>query len=454
MTYTISNDGLDLTKEFEGCELSAYPDPGSGGDPWTIGFGHTGPEVVPGLTITQEQADKYLEEDIRAFSNVVNKYATVAIKQCMFDALVSFTYNVGGDAFRNSTLLRLLNQHDYEGAAAQFDRWVNGANGPLPGLVRRRNAEEALFRRDGWLSEDTEEGSSEAELCPVDCTCDKCKSKCGCNCECCKKCSKCNPQVKPEKVVARVTALQDTVLKKEPVQSSQLDVDEKVGVSKGKTYSLVWVGQLGNDHVKVSLANKAGSWFVYAPHWKNLDAEKAPELSGGVNLDAGYFSQLDNYRDASRTCFSSSCAMLLEYMKPGTLPGSKGDDKYVQQVFQYGNTTDPYVQVKTLGYFGLQAKFVQNGSVELLKKSLDNGVIVPIGILIKGPASAPSGGGHWVVVKGYDSKGFFCHDPWGTLDHKTGQYISTDGENVHYSTEMIKSRWTVANSTDGWAIIV
>ncbi|MBV8645110.1 MAG: lysozyme [Candidatus Eremiobacteraeota bacterium] len=137
--------GLALIKEFEGLELRAYPDPGTGGDPWTIGYGHTGPDVHPGLTWTQAQADAALKRDLERFEKGVNDSISRALNSNQFSALVSFTYNVGIGALRESTLLKLVNAGDFTGAADQFGKWVNGGNGPLPGLVRRRTAERALF---------------------------------------------------------------------------------------------------------------------------------------------------------------------------------------------------------------------------------------------------------------------------------------------------------------------
>lgn len=176
-----------------------------------------------------------------------------------------------------------------------------------------------------------------------------------------------------------------------------------------------------------------------------------PKVDGTV-LDVRYFPQRDNYRDASRTCFSSSCAMLLETLKPGTLPGAKGDDKYVERVFSIGDTTEAGVQIKALASYGVSAYFKQNGSVDWLKEQIDKGHPTPIGILHHGRASAPSGGGHWICVIGYDKTGFIVHDPWGEIDHASGSYISTNGESLHYSNSLISSRWTVSNPNDGWAI--
>lgn len=137
----ISKAGLDLIKKFEGLYLKAYRCPA--GVP-TIGYGHTA-GVAMGQTITQQQADDYLRRDVRQFERAVARLVTVPLTQGQFDALVSFAFNLGEGALAQSTLLRLLNAGDYAGAAAQFDRWNKAGGRVLPGLVRRRAAERALF---------------------------------------------------------------------------------------------------------------------------------------------------------------------------------------------------------------------------------------------------------------------------------------------------------------------
>ncbi|WP_026103480.1 lysozyme [Pseudanabaena sp. PCC 6802] len=140
-----SQRGMDLIKEFEGRELEAYPDPGTGGDPWTIGYGHTGSDVYPGLTITQEKAEQLLSEDLKYFEKGILGCISVPLNQNQFDALVSFAYNLGVGALAESTLARLLNEGNYQAAADQFERWVNAGDEPMPGLVSRRHVEKELF---------------------------------------------------------------------------------------------------------------------------------------------------------------------------------------------------------------------------------------------------------------------------------------------------------------------
>jgi lysozyme len=141
--------GLSLIRQAEGLRLRAYPDPGTGGDPWTIGIGTTrypdGRKVRRGDTCTPQQADQYLAHDLQGFERDVVAMVTVPLTGNQFSALVSFAYNVGVSALRNSTLLRVLNAGDYAGVANQFPRWNRAAGQVLPGLVRRRAAERDLF---------------------------------------------------------------------------------------------------------------------------------------------------------------------------------------------------------------------------------------------------------------------------------------------------------------------
>jgi lysozyme len=140
-----SEKGIALIKEFEGCILTAYPDPATGGDPWTIGVGHTGPEVKAGLIITEAQADDYLRADLETAEKCINNLVTQILTQEQFDALCSFVFNLGCGALRSSTLLRKLNTGDDVGAADEFLKWNKAAGKIMAGLTRRREAEKELF---------------------------------------------------------------------------------------------------------------------------------------------------------------------------------------------------------------------------------------------------------------------------------------------------------------------
>jgi lysozyme len=144
MRYTTSEAGINFIKTFEGLRLRAYPDPGSGRAPWTIGYGTTR-GIRPGMVITKAQAEEMLRRDLREIEQGVNDLIKVEIIQTMFDALVSFAYNVGVGNLRRSTLLKNLNQGDIQGAAEQLLRWNRARGRVLPGLTRRRVAERDLF---------------------------------------------------------------------------------------------------------------------------------------------------------------------------------------------------------------------------------------------------------------------------------------------------------------------
>jgi lysozyme len=140
--FTYSENGLALTKRSEGLELKAYAD--SGGV-WTIGYGHTGPDVHAGLTITQAEADQLLESDVAGAVTAVNRLVTSAINQNQFDALVDFTFNLGAVTLAHSTLLRDVNAGKFGAAGPQFLLWDHVKGTVVPGLLTRREAEEKLF---------------------------------------------------------------------------------------------------------------------------------------------------------------------------------------------------------------------------------------------------------------------------------------------------------------------
>jgi lysozyme len=146
-----SEEGEALLHEFEGLELKAYLCPAN---VWTIGYGNTryedGSPVRKGEWISRERAISLFRNILKKFERSVLSAVEVPLTQSQFDALVSFTYNVGKNAFRRSTLLRLLNSGDYEGAADQFLRWNKGGGRVLAGLTRRREAERKLFLTGEW----------------------------------------------------------------------------------------------------------------------------------------------------------------------------------------------------------------------------------------------------------------------------------------------------------------
>lgn len=145
--------GVALIKRFEGCArrrsdglFEAYPDPATGGAPWTIGWGATGRDVTPGLVWTQEQCDARLGRDLTRFAaDVARAIGDAPTTPAQFDALVSFHYNTG--AITRATLTKLHRSGDFSGVEIEFGKWVHAGGKRLEGLVRRRAAEAALYAK-------------------------------------------------------------------------------------------------------------------------------------------------------------------------------------------------------------------------------------------------------------------------------------------------------------------
>ena len=143
----ISEEGRSLIKHFEGCKLKAYCCPAG---VWTIGVGHTGPDVLEGQRITEERADELLAIDLDDSERCVSGNVSVPLTQEQFDALVSLVFNIGCAAFRQSTLRQMLQDGSDVEAGDQFLRWNKSKGMVLPGLTRRREAERRLFMGLDW----------------------------------------------------------------------------------------------------------------------------------------------------------------------------------------------------------------------------------------------------------------------------------------------------------------
>jgi len=197
-------------------------------------------------------------------------------------------------------------------------------------------------------------------------------------------------------------------------------------------------------------------------NWVRIYRSESNTIPGVPSvLNVPYYSQRDNVTSgndtASRTCFSSSCAMVAKFLKPKSITG---DDDYIKKRQKYGDTTDAAAQIACLKSLGLNARFSTSGSFSILDSLLRQGFPVPIGILHQGRASAPSGGGHWIVVigkeddpKAPDGCWYIVHDPFGELRNSDGVYISTNGARLKYSRQMLSKRWTVEGDGSGWAIV-
>lgn len=404
-----SEEGLKLLKSFEGCRLTAYRDTVG---VLTIGYGSTGPHVTEGLSITQAEAENLLRKDVARFETGVRESVKSSINQNEFDALVCFSFNIGITAFKSSTLLKLLNTDaERTVVASEFSRWTKADGKVLEGLRRRREAEKQLFLKKVL-----------------------------------------NPMIS-----ASIVAQQDTWLKREPLDSTALKAEQKVFVPKGSAHLWTRIELIpGEVHYKVFLqADNDTPWWFFPRHFKIINDPKPiekPEVTlGKIQLPVTYYSQRDNQKDPMRTCFSSSCAMLLNYLKPNTI---KNDDDYIKTVFSLGDTVDPKVQLKALRHYGVEAEFRQDGGWDSIDSLLVKKIPVPIGFLHKGLVSKPTGTGHWLTVIGRteDLTKYIVHDPFGEIDLIKGVYINSQGANRVYSKKNLGPRWMVGGPGDGWYI--
>ena len=138
----ISDRGLRLLKEFEGCKLKSYQ---CSAGVWTCGWGATGADIGPDTQWTQDEADKRLESDLERFEDGVMQLAEATLNQSQFDALVCFAYNCGLGNLKKSTLLKYVNKGLFAAAANEFVKWIFAGGVQVRGLRRRRLAEKALF---------------------------------------------------------------------------------------------------------------------------------------------------------------------------------------------------------------------------------------------------------------------------------------------------------------------
>ena len=201
------------------------------------------------------------------------------------------------------------------------------------------------------------------------------------------------------------------------------------------------------EELEKTLEKKVPEELDDTSNWVRIYRSKPDKPKSNI-LNVPFFPQTDNYRDANRTCNSSACAMCLEYFKPGTLTGPKGDDAYVQKVFAIGDTTDHLVQTRVLSSYGIKSSFSYSLTFNDLDRELAARRPVVIGILHRGPLSAPTGG-HMVVVIGKLPDGdYLVNDPYGSLnDNYTGPVIN--GRNSVYKKTDLMRRWCPAGN-DGW----
>jgi len=146
LLMNISEEGLSLIKKFEGCELKAYR---CAANVLTIGYGTT-KGVTEDMEITKEEAESILKEEMHEYEGYINNMVKVPLEQNQFDAMVSWVFNLGSTNLSSSTLLKKLNNSEYDEVPSQIKRWNKAGGKVLDGLIRRREAEALLFEGKEW----------------------------------------------------------------------------------------------------------------------------------------------------------------------------------------------------------------------------------------------------------------------------------------------------------------
>ena len=251
------------------------------------------------------------------------------------------------------------------------------------------------------------------------------------------------------------------------------------GYATDPVYPELLINLMDDNQVKQEqdyFLERAAAYYTAEPHqtaaWRELEhlldgdvveafkrayrgyREEVPVAEPEVDevLDVVYFWQRDNRSgQGERSCFSSSMAMALDYLRPEVIEGD--DDWYLGIVLYFGDTVSSDAQVRAARSLGYDASFHMDGTKEDLERQIDNDVPVPMGVLHKGSLGRPTGGGHWICLVGYNDTEFIVHDPYGCMDLDNGGYPAagpTDGRFVRYNKEKLLKRWLIASDHDGW----
>jgi len=405
-----SQAGVNLIKSYEGLSFVPYY---CASNVLTIGYGHTGLDVKEGMRINEQQAEIILRKDLKRFEDVVLELVKIPLAQNQFDALVSFVFNVGPGAFKESTLLRRLNAKENPQAVIkeELPRWNKGEKGKvLEGLTRRRLSEIDLFMQNP-------------------------------------------PTPKTGKIA--ITSKQKTWLKKSTVPAANLPSDQKAIVQQGRTIKDCVVLDRKDNHTQLEMGFGLGKWWVFDPHWNGLVTETGVKPYA-IDKDLRYlrnfpyFYQVDNGPQGWRQCQTSSIAMCLKYLDT---PGINDDVDYLKIVNKYGDTTHREPHKRAIAELGMYARFTISANADDIKDEIDKGLPVVAGVLHHGDVSKPTGGGHFIVISGYNKTHWLVQDPYGELDLVNGGWAARGaeaGKNVKYSFKNLNPRLFVNGGADGW----
>lgn len=399
MARSVNEQGIALVQEFEGLRLTPYEDPYVKGL-MTVGWGHTGPVAQKGKTINTTDAALLLKNDLAHAGAAVERLLP-GLKDNTFSALASFVFNLGATSLDESTMARRIRagEDPYIVLPEELPKWVKAGGQVVAGLVRRRKAEVLLAQKDG---------------------------------------------PRTAQVTGQVTAqaTEQVAIKLQPFFKHFSSEPHQVQAIQG---------------LEAALKARAPELLQSDAPWVKAFRSKPSTL---VQLPVPYQYQLDSSSNhGPRMCFSSTNAMVVEYLHPGTLRGQQADDAYLQTVLKYGDTISAEAQVAALKAYGIRAAFRQDGTSKKARELLAAGIPVPMGVLHYGHHSNPQGNGHWLLAVGFDTEKdcWICHDPNGRMNLEHGGYASnapTAGRFVRYDRKMFDHRWMVDGEGDGWFLEV
>jgi GH24 family phage-related lysozyme (muramidase)/uncharacterized protein YvpB len=422
MADPVPQQAITLIQQFEGCHrtsstddlIHAYPDPLSGGAPWTIGWGTTrypdGRPVGPNDAISRQEADSIFVANLQVgyWQPLAGRIPHWdAMNAEMRSALCSFAYNLGADFYGNSgfaTISACLAERRWSALPAALLLYVNPGSVVEAGLRRRRQAEADL-----WSA-----GLRRLEVCAA---------------------APVGQQL--------YEAISDTFLKKQNVDSSQLPPHLLVPVEAGRQYKTEAVLATEGASRQVRLAYGAGDWWLYQPHWSVRElpaaqpaaADPPPPLTGtsggGHLLEVPYFSQLDNQCNPMGSCNVTCVAMALAYLGMPHSSGAQLEDSLYREMETLGwDRHDPnHLKALVERFPGYKDIFRTNGRFQDIRTALDMGRPV----IIHGYFTAS---GHIIVIRGYDASGFIVNDPYGEY-FQSGYNNCRSGAGLHYSYGLI-----------------
>jgi len=377
----ICSAARQLIQSFEGLELRSYPDPGSGGAPWTCCWGHTGADVQPNQTYTNSDCERLFSSDLARFEQGVEALLP-GLPQHQFCALVSWAFNVGLHAVQGSSLRRRIQAGEPPALviAQELPRWNKGASGVLAGLNRRRAAEvEHAITADPDTPAVPETASDPA---------------------------------------ATTTAI------------ALADFFSHYAALPHQRQAIALLQHALQGHPVLEASHSWVQTYRTPTTSEQARAESQQQRSATtIQLSVPYFPQHDSdTAHGDRMCFSSTNAMLLEFLRPGSLtsarsgPHQQPDDLYLSHLLNHhGDTTSAAAQIQALRHWGINARFRTDGTPQHLITQLQRGIPIPIGVLHKGSWQQPTGGGHWLLIVGIDNttQQWIVHDPAGEMHVRT-----------------------------------